>query len=68
MFNNFILFYKHHVSDHDEMLEKGPGCKANINWLKKPAEKYGNLTENYAVSYRCKIVHINTTDWEKVHR
>ena len=21
------------------MLEKGPGCKANINWLKKPAEK-----------------------------
>ena len=38
MFKNCILFYKHQVSDHDEMLEKWPGCKANLNWLKKPTE------------------------------
>ena len=44
MFKSRILFYKHQVPDRDEMLEKWPGCKTNIHWLKKPTEKYGNLT------------------------
>ena len=44
MFKSRILFYKHQVPDRDEMLEKWPGCKTNIHWLKKPTEKKGNLT------------------------
>ena len=46
MFKNCILCYKNQVLHYDEVLEKWPaaGCKANVNWLKKPAEKYGNLT------------------------
>ena len=31
MFKNRILVYKHQVSDHDEMLEKWPGCKINTD-------------------------------------
>ena len=32
MFKNCILVYKHQVSDHDEMLEKWPGCKTNTDF------------------------------------
>lgn len=44
MFKSRILFYKRQVTDRDETLEKWPGWKTNIHWLKKPTEKYGNLT------------------------
>lgn len=30
------------VPDHDQLLEKWPGCETNIYWFKKSAERHGN--------------------------